>query len=43
VVRGALPESVRFLESRGRVDEAEAAVRRFEAAAGVEPPAQPRR
>ncbi|HEX8670869.1 MAG TPA: MFS transporter [Longimicrobium sp.] len=40
VVRGALPESVRFLESRGRVDEAEAAVRRFEAAAGVESPAE---
>jgi putative MFS transporter len=41
VVRRALPESVRFLESRGRVDEAEAAVRRFEAAAGVAPPATP--
>jgi putative MFS transporter len=36
VVRRALPESVRFLELRGRVDEAEAAVRRFEDAAGVE-------
>ena len=35
VVRYGLPESVRFLESRGRHAEAEAAVRRFEAAAGV--------
>ncbi|WP_324276536.1 MFS transporter [Blastococcus brunescens] len=34
-VRRALPESVRFLETRGRVEEAEAAVRRFEEAAGV--------
>ena len=34
VVRRGLPESVRFLELRGRVDEAEAAVRRFEQAAG---------
>ncbi|GEO93929.1 MFS transporter [Kocuria turfanensis] len=32
VVRRALPESVRFLESRGRTDEAEAAVRAFERA-----------
>ncbi len=39
VVRRALPESVRFLESRGRTAEAEAAVRRFEAAAGVPAPA----
>lgn len=39
VVRRALPESVRFLESRGRADEAEAVVRRFEAQAGVAPPA----
>jgi MFS transporter, putative metabolite:H+ symporter len=38
VVRLGLPESVRFLESRGRHAEAEATVRRFEAAAG-EPPA----
>lgn len=38
VVRRALPESVRFLESRGRADEAEAVVRRFEAQAGVAPP-----
>lgn len=32
VVRRALPESVRFLESRGRTEEAEAAVRAFERA-----------
>ncbi|HEU4561761.1 MAG TPA: MFS transporter [Longimicrobium sp.] len=38
VVRRALPESVRFLESRGRADEAEEVVRRFEAQAGVAPP-----
>ncbi|SFP59339.1 MFS transporter, putative metabolite:H+ symporter [Geodermatophilus dictyosporus] len=37
VVRRGLPESVRFLELRGRDGEAEAAVRRFEAAAGVAP------
>lgn len=36
VVRRSLPESVRFLELRGRTDEAEATVRRFEDAAGVE-------
>jgi MFS transporter, putative metabolite:H+ symporter len=45
VVRRGLPESVRFLETRGRVAEAEAAVRRFEEAAGVEavesPPPRP--
>src|SRR3954464_893886 len=45
VVRRGLPESVRFLELRGRTDEAEAAVRRFESAAGVAPvpsaPAEP--
>ncbi|TKJ33618.1 MFS transporter [Blastococcus sp. CCUG 61487] len=35
VVRWGLPESVRFLETRGRVEEAEAAVRRFEESAGV--------
>lgn len=39
VVRFGLPESVRFLESRGRYAEAESAVRRFEASAGVQPPA----
>ncbi len=37
VVRYGLPESVRFLEQRGRVDEAEVAVQGFERAAGVEP------
>jgi putative MFS transporter len=41
VVRWGLPESVRFLELRGRVDEAEAAVRRFETAAGVAPVESP--
>ncbi|CAA9404448.1 MAG: Niacin transporter NiaP [uncultured Propionibacteriaceae bacterium] len=41
VVRLGLPESVRFLERRGRPDEAEAAVRRFEASAGVAPPQTP--
>ncbi|WP_460797365.1 MFS transporter [Nocardioides pacificus] len=41
VVRYGLPESVRFLESRGRHDEAEVAVRRFEASAGVAPPHVP--
>ncbi len=39
VVRRTLPESVRFLERRGRTEEAEETVRRFERAAGVEPPA----
>src|SRR3982751_1156512 len=34
-VRRGLPESVRFLEMRGRTGEAEAAVRRFEDADGV--------
>jgi putative MFS transporter len=41
VVRRGLPESVRFLELRGRTDEAEAAVRRFETAAGVTPGSSP--
>src|SRR5215217_4199988 len=41
VVRRRLPESVRFLETRGRVEEAEASVRRFEDAAGVEPVPSP--
>ena len=35
VVRLRLPESVRFLESRGRLSEAESTVRRFEESAGV--------
>lgn len=35
VVRATLPESVRFLERRGRTEEAEAAVRVYESAAGV--------
>lgn len=37
-IRFGLPESVRFLESRGRTAEAEATVRRFEVSAGVTPP-----
>ncbi|NHC24017.1 MFS transporter, partial [Nocardioides sp. IC4_145] len=41
VVRRGLPESVRFLERRGRHEEAEAAVRRFEVAAGVPAPTGP--
>ena len=41
VVRRGLPESVRFLELRGRTDEAEAVVRRFEAVAGVDPVPSP--
>jgi len=36
-VRFRLPESVLFLESRGRIVEAEAAVQAYERAAGVEP------
>ena len=40
-IRWGLPESVRFLESRGRTDEAEKAVRGFEQAAGVEPVPSP--
>ena len=42
VVRRGLPESVRFLRSRGRFEEAEAVVRQFEESAGerrVDPPA----
>jgi MFS family permease len=35
VVRLRLPESVRFLESRGRFREAESTVRRFEKSAGI--------
>jgi putative MFS transporter len=38
IIRLGMPESVRFLESKGRVGEAEATVRRFERAAGVESP-----
>ncbi|HLS25924.1 MAG TPA: MFS transporter [Beutenbergiaceae bacterium] len=41
VVRYALPESVRFLEQRGRIEEAEKSVRYFEDAAGVEPVPSP--
>ena len=41
VVRYGLPESVRFLEKKGRVAEAEAAVRSFEASAGIEPVPSP--
>src|SRR4051794_8436648 len=40
-VRRGLPESGRFLEMRGRTDEAEAAVRRFEDAPGVPPAPSP--
>ncbi|RUR01099.1 MFS transporter [Labedella endophytica] len=39
VIRLGLPESVRFLESKGRIGEAEATVRRFEESAGVPAPA----
>lgn len=38
VIRWGLPESVRFLERQGRDAEAESAVRRFEASAGIQPP-----
>ncbi|WP_029211274.1 MULTISPECIES: MFS transporter [Arsenicicoccus] len=38
VVRATLPESVRFLESKGRYAEAESAVRSFEEPAGVPAP-----
>ncbi|WP_347350468.1 MFS transporter [Intrasporangium sp.] len=41
LVRARLPESVRFLESRGRTEQAEAAVRSFEAASGVAPVPSP--
>ena len=40
-IRFGLPESVRFLEQRGREAEAETAVRRFEGAAGIAPPQTP--
>lgn len=41
VVRYTLPESVRFLERKGRVAEAEAAVRIYETAAGTAPVPSP--
>lgn len=41
VVRRALPESVRFLEAKGRNDEAERAVRTFEEPSGVAPEPSP--
>jgi len=37
VVRRGLPESVRYLESKGRHDEAEAVVRTFESDQGIDP------
>ncbi len=40
-VRARLPESVRFLENKGRTAEAEEAVRAFESASGIEPVASP--
>ena len=40
-VRSNLPESVRFLESKGRTEEAEAAVRVFESASDVAPVPSP--
>jgi putative MFS transporter len=40
VVRWGLPESVRFLERKGRDAEAETAVRAFESSAGLEAPPQ---
>ena len=42
VTRAHSPESVRFLESKGREDEAEQAVRYFEQASGVAPVASPK-
>lgn len=41
VIRFGMPESVRFLESRGRNLEAENTVRRFERSAGITAPALP--
>ncbi len=41
VIRLGLPESVRFLESKGRIREAEETVQRFERSAGVESPNAP--
>ncbi|MGJ6980902.1 MFS transporter [Aestuariimicrobium soli] len=43
IVRYGLPESVRFLESKGRHDEAEAAVRRYEEPSGVPAPSSAER
>ncbi|MGC5076831.1 MFS transporter [Agrococcus sp. DT81.2] len=40
VVRWGMPESVRFLEAKGRLPEAERTVRRFEEAAGIEAPSR---
>ncbi|HEX6054646.1 MAG TPA: MFS transporter, partial [Intrasporangium sp.] len=40
-VRARLPESVRFLENKGRTAEAEEAVRAFESASRIEPVASP--
>jgi putative MFS transporter len=40
-IRFGLPESVRFLEQRGREADAEIAVRRFESSAGIAPPENP--
>lgn len=42
VTRIHIPESVRFLESKGRDDEAERAVRYFESASGIAPVDSPR-
>lgn len=42
VTRAHIPESVRFLESKGREDEAEQAVCYFEQASGVAPVASPK-
>ena len=41
VIRFSLPESVRFLESKGRHEEAEEVVADWERAAGITPPAAP--
>ncbi len=41
VIRMHLPESVRFLEGKGRHEEAEAVVSDWERSAGIEPPVDP--